>query len=197
MRPAKLVCVPATQLPKALESLPVWQGEPTTAEGAADYLLSRSQKSHRGLSEERDRVALTTLVQEAVGRLNLSAPQQPPIYQVSIQWGAIEPLSGLRFIELVFVDTQERCHDKTWAADEWCTASGSPDRGLGQWPLDNRTRRLGGGWEHWLRTLAGGLSFDSPLLIPIASPLLWVDPKPVHQDEEKRPTSQRKRTGPR
>lgn len=190
MRPAKLVTVSEGPLPKAFDSLPVWRGAPSNSSDALEYLEARFRKSHSGLNEDRDRVALMALIQTAVNHLNQATPHHPPVCRVEVNWGPLDPLSGLRYIELTFWDTQERRHDQTWAAQEWQTPCGVPDRALGQWPLDNRSHRLGGGWEHWFRTLAEGLSFEEPLVIPIELS--------SHKEEDvKRPTSQRKRTGPR
>jgi hypothetical protein len=197
MRPAKLVTASEVLLPKAFDSLPVWKGDLSKPSDALEYLEARSRKSHRGLNEDRDREALMVLIQTAVDRLNQAAPHQPPVCRVEVSWGPVDPLSGLRYLELTFWDTQDRRHDQTWAAQEWQTPSGVPDRALGQWPLDNRSRRLGGGWEHWFRILAEGLSFEEPLVIPVALPANFVPDPSSHQEEEKRPTSQRKRTGPR
>lgn len=188
MRPAKLVATTAS-LP--VDSLPVWQGDVSTPEGALDYLHKRARKTHRPASPSVDRQALIALIQHAVTELNGAAPHQPPISQVCLGWGPEDPLSGLRMVDIVFVDTKGRCHDKTWAAAEWTTPAGPPDQALGQWPLDNRSSRLGGGWENWLRTLASVIPFDSPLFLAIQPP------GPVHQEEVKRPTAQRKGMGPR
>lgn len=188
MRPAKLA---TTTVSLPLTNLPAWQGDASTLEGAQDYLERRNQKSHQGASPAVDRQALSTLVQDAVSRLNVAAPHQPPINQVCLQWGPVDPLSGLRWVDIIFVDTKGRCHDRVWAASEWATCCGVPDAALGQWPLDNRPRRLGGGWERWLRVLASALPFEGPLFVAV--PL----PERGHHEEVKRPTTQRKGMAPR
>ncbi len=197
MRPAKLVTASQVHLPKTFDGLPAWESNLSSPSDALEYLDARFTKSHRGLSEHLDRQALVILIQAAVDRLNQAAPHQPPVCQVDVRWGPVDSLSGLRYLELTFLDTQGRRHDQTWAAREWQTPSGVPDRALGQWPLDNRSLRLGGGWEHWFRVLAEGLSFEEPLVVPIVLPLNQVTELSAHQEEEKRPTSQRKRMGPR
>lgn len=196
MRPAKLAAC-SVVLP-APSHLPSWVGSPTSVVIALDYVEKKAQKGHAGMTHELDALALSTLVQQAVCDLNSQAPHQPPIQTVQASWSTPHPLSGLRFIDLVFFDTQGRVHDRIWAAEEWCTRSGPADKALGQWPFDERSRRLGGGWEHWFRVLGACLPSQGAWQISIPQP----DPGPDvgtgdHQEAKKRPETHRRGTVPR
>ena len=194
MRPAKLAAC-SVVLP-APSHLPCWVGSPTSVNDALDYVEKKAQKSHAGMTSELDALALFTLVQHAVCELNVQTPHQPPIQTVQASWSAPHPLSGLRFIDLAFFDTQGRVHDRIWAAEEWCTRSGKADKALGQWPFDERSRRLGGGWEHWFRILGACLPSQGIWRVDIPQRAQGMETV-GHQEAKNRPETHRKGTVPR
>lgn len=190
MRPAKISH--AASRSWSPEARPVWSGDATTPDGALDYLGKRALQSHTGQDARLDALALEALVREAVSTLNQNAPHHPPVARAVLGWTPVDALSGVKRVHIEFHDTQGRVHDETWAADAWCSPAGEPDRALGQWPLDDRSPRLGGGWEHWLRTLAAGLPLEGCLSVDV--PLApGADQSPMAT----RPTSQRKGMVPR
>lgn len=169
MRPAKMLVSPsALALPGAKAALPKWEGRPDSTERALDYFHKKTQQTHEGFSASLDALALEALIRHSVAELNAQASHQPPVWKVSLRWGAADAFSGLKHVEVCFRDTLGRVHDKTWFASDWGTPLSELDAGLGSWPLDGRSPQLGGAWGPWLRAFAGVLPVtgDWDVIVP-------------------------------
>lgn len=162
MRPIKIAASSPVVLDKESELYPL-----ETEDQAWRYVKEKVSGKNFTTSVERSRKALALLVGKEVLQMNLAIPHQPPLCEITIEWGIPDPISGLRLLEISAKDQAGRIHNHTWTGENWTSPSSAPDPSVGCWPFDAREERLGGGWEAWIRPLVDAISLGRPWVLEV------------------------------